>query len=137
MARKRASIKGKGIDILFGETASPEEPTLENEREADMEELLGDEAELAGPELDADLEKAFGEEAMAMEPIPTTPATPAAVSAPPRAREIISPPLEVPPSAEPRKVSVTLKVEEPSIPAAVPAPSCSHCADRATSRQPL
>ena len=122
MARKRASIKGKGIDILFGETASPEEPTLENEREADIEELLGEEAELAGPELDADLEKAFGEEAMAMEPVPPTPATPAAVSAPPRAREIISPPLEVPPSAEPRKVSVTLKVEEPSIPAAVPAP---------------
>lgn len=122
MARKRASIKGKGIDILFGETTSPEEPTLENEREADIEGLLGEEAELAGPELDADLAKAFGEEAMAMEPVPPTPATPAAVSAPPRAREIISPPLEVPPSAEPRKVSVTLKVEEPSIPAAAPAP---------------
>jgi hypothetical protein len=62
--------------------------------------------------LDADLEKAFGEELGAMEPIPTTAVTPA-VEPPPRATEIKSPPLEVPPSAEPRTVSVTLKVEEP------------------------
>jgi len=75
--------------------------------------LLGEEAELAQPELDADLEKAFGEEVMAMEPVSPTPATPAGEPALPRAREIISPPLEVPPSSEPRKVSVTLKVEEP------------------------
>jgi hypothetical protein len=122
MAKKRASIKGKGIDILFGETAAPEEPTLENERKVDIEELLGEEAELAEPELDADLEEAFGEEVMAMGPVPPTPATPVEVSAPPRAREIVSPPLEVPPSTEPRKVSVTLKVEEPSTPAAAPVP---------------
>jgi hypothetical protein len=122
MAKKRASIKGKGIDILFGETAAPEEPTLENERKVDIEELLGEEAELAEPELDADLEEAFGEEVMAMGPVPPTPATPVEVSAPSRAREIVSPPLEVPPSTEPRKVSVTLKVEEPSTPAVVPVP---------------
>jgi hypothetical protein len=110
MARKRASIKGKGIDILFGETAPSKKPAREIEREVDIEELLGEEAGLAEPELGADLEEAFGEEVMAMEP------------ALPRATEIVSPPLEVPPSAEPRKVSVTLKVEEPSIPSAAPAP---------------
>jgi hypothetical protein len=121
MAKKRASIKGKGIDILFGETAAPEEPTLENEREVDIEELLGEEAELAEPELGTELEEAFGEEVMVMEPVPPTPVTPAG-EPPPRAKEIVSPPLEVPPSSEPRKVSVTLKVEEPSPPPAAPAP---------------
>ena len=91
-------------------------------REVDIGDLLGEEAELAEPELDADLEKAFGEEVTVMEPVPPTPITPAAEPVPPRAKEIVSPPLEVPPSAEPRKVSVTLKVEEPSPPPAAPAP---------------
>jgi hypothetical protein len=113
MANKRASIKGRGIDILFGEGAPPKKPMLENEREVDIEELLGEEAELAEP---------FGEEAMAIEPALPTPVTPAGKPAPPRAKEIVSPPLEVPPSSEPRKVSVTLKVEEPSPPPAAPAP---------------
>jgi hypothetical protein len=119
---KRASIKGRGIDILFGEEAPPEKPTPEIEREVDIEELLGEEAELAEPELGAELEEAFGEEVMAMEPAPPTPVTPAEEPAPPRVAEVVSPPLEVPPSAEPRKVSVTLKVEEPSPPSAAPAP---------------
>jgi hypothetical protein len=122
MANKRASIKGRGIDILFGEGTPSKKPVLENEREVDIEELLGEEAGLAEPELYADLEEAFGEEVMAMEPVPPTPVTPAEEPAPPRAKEIVSPPLEVPPSAEPRKVSVTLKVEEPSPPPAAPAP---------------
>ena len=119
---KRASIKGRGIDILFGEEAPPEKPTPEIEREVDIEELLGEEAELAEPELGAELEEAFGEEVMAMEPAPPTPVTPAEEPAPPRVAEVVSPPLEVPPSAEPRKVSVTLKVEEPSPPPTAPAP---------------
>jgi hypothetical protein len=113
MAKKRASIKGRGVDILFGEKALPE---------VDIEKTLGEEAELAVPELYADLEKAFGDEVMAMEPVPPTPVTPAREPALPRAREIVSPPLEVPPSAEPRKVSVTLKVEEPPPPLAAQAP---------------
>jgi hypothetical protein len=120
--KKRASIKGKGVDILFGEKAPPKEPTLEIEREVDIEELLGEEAELADPESAADLEKAFGEEVMAMEPVPPTPITWAEEPALPRAKEIVSPPLEVPPSSEPRRVSVTLKVEEPSPLPAAPAP---------------
>jgi hypothetical protein len=119
---KRASIKGRGIDILFGEEAPPEKPAPEIEREVDIEELLGEEAELAEPELGAELEEAFGEEVMAMEPVPPTPVTPAEEPVPPRVAEVVSPPLEVPPSAEPRKVSVTLKVEEPSPPPAAPAP---------------
>jgi hypothetical protein len=123
MARKRASIKGRGIDILFGEAVSPEKPALEIEREVDIEELLGEEADLAEPESDADLEKVLGEEVVAMEPVPPTPVTPAEEPAPPRATEIVSPSLEVPPSTEPRKVSVTLKVEEPSPPPAAPAPA--------------
>ena len=122
MARKRASIKGKGVDILFGEKVTPKKPTLELEREVDLEELLGEEAELADPESAADLEKAFGEEVMAMEPVPPTPITWAEEPALPRAKEIVSPPLEVPPSSEPRRVSVTLKVEEPSPPPVAPAP---------------
>ena len=113
MANKRASIKGRGIDILFGEMAPSE---------VDMEKTLGEEAGLAEPELYADLEEAFGEEVMAMEPVPPTPVTPAEEPAPPRAKEIVSPPLEVPPSSEPRKVPVPLKVEEPSPPPAAPAP---------------
>ena len=122
MARKRASIKGRGADILFGEKVPPRRPVPELAREVDIGDLLGEEAELAEPELDADLEKAFGEEVTVMEPVPPTPITPAAEPVPPRAKEIVSPPLEVPPSAEPRKVSVTLKVEEPSPPPAAPAP---------------
>jgi hypothetical protein len=122
MARKRASIKGRGVDILFGEKAAPEKPALEIEREVDIEKLLGEEAELAAPELDADLEEVFGEEAMAMEPVPPTPVMPAEEPAPPRAMEIVSAPLEVPPSSKPRKVSVTLKMEEPSPTPAAPAP---------------
>ncbi len=121
MANKRASIKGRGIDILFGEEVPPKKPALEIEREVDMEELLGEEAGLAEPKLDADLKETFGEEVVAMEPVPPPPVTPAR-EPPPRAREIISPPLEVPPSSEPRKVSVTLKVEEPSPPPTAPAP---------------
>jgi len=117
MARKRASIKGRGADILFGEKAPPKKPVPELAREVDIEELPGEEAEL-----DAELEKAFSEEVMAMEPVPPTPVTPAREPALPRAREIVSPPLEVPPSAEPRKVSVTLKVEEPLPPLAAHAP---------------
>jgi hypothetical protein len=119
---KRASIKGRGADILFGEKGSPKKPALEIRGEVDMEKSLGEEVKLAEPTLDAELEKAFGEEVMAMEPVPPTPVTPAEVSAPPRATEIVSPPLEVPPSPEPRKVSVTLKVEEPSPPSVTPAP---------------
>jgi hypothetical protein len=146
---KRASIKGKGVDILFGEKAPHNKPALEIEREVDIEELLGGEADLAEPELDAELENAFGEEVTAMEPVPPTPVTPAAEPAPPRAaemvppplevppftpvtpageapppkvEEVVSPPLEVPPSSEPRKVSVTLRVEEPPPPPAEPAP---------------
>jgi hypothetical protein len=115
MANKRASIKGRGADILFGEKAPPEKPVLE------IEELLGEEAGLAQPELDADLEKAFGEEVMAMEPVSPRPARPAGAPAP-KTREIVSPSLEVPPSSETRKVSVTLKVEEPSPPPAALAP---------------
>jgi hypothetical protein len=122
MARKRASIKGRGIDILFGEGPTPKKPALENEREVDIEELLGEEADLAEPKLDADLEETFGEEVIAAEPVPPTPVTPAEEPEPPRAKEVVSPPLEVPPSSEPRKVSVTLKVEEPSPPPAAPAP---------------
>lgn len=115
--RKRASIKGMGADILFGEKAPPKKkPEAELEAEVDIEELLGEEAELAEPELDADLEKVFGEEVVAMEPVSPTPVTP------PRTKEIVSPPLEVPPSSEPRKVSVTLKVEEPSPPSVAPIP---------------
>ena len=119
---KRASIKGRGADILFGEKGPPKKPALEIGREVDIEKSLGEEVKLAEPALDAELEKAFGEEVMAMEPVPPTPVTPAGVSAPPRATEIVSPPLEVPPSPEPRRVSVTLKVEEPSPPSAAPAP---------------
>ncbi|MDH4138933.1 MAG: hypothetical protein OEW09_19785, partial [Anaerolineae bacterium] len=122
MARKRASIKGRGVDILFGEGVAPEKPALEIEREVDIEKLLGEEAELVAPELGADLEETFGEEVMAMEPVPPTPVMPAEEPAPPRAVEIASAPLEVPPSSEPRKVSVTLKMEEPSPPPAAPAP---------------
>ncbi|HID65144.1 MAG TPA: hypothetical protein EYP49_20690 [Anaerolineae bacterium] len=71
MARKRASIKGMGADILFGEKAPPKKkPKAELEPEVDIEKLLDEEAELAEPELDAELEKAFGEEVMAMEPAP-------------------------------------------------------------------
>lgn len=93
--RKRASIKGRGADILFGEKEPPKKPVLElAKEEVDIGELLGEEAGL-------------------VEPVPTVPVTPAAGPVPPRATEIVSPPLEVPPSAEPRKVSVTLKVEEP------------------------
>ena len=88
----------------------------------EIDKLLGEEAELAQPELDADLEKAFGEEVMAMEPVSPTPAVPAGEPAAPRAKEIVSPPLEVPPSSEPRKVSVTLKVEELAPPPAALAP---------------
>ncbi|TEU10920.1 MAG: hypothetical protein E3J21_24880 [Anaerolineales bacterium] len=122
MAKKRASIKGRGVDILFGEKVAPEKPALEIEREVDIEKLLGEEAELAAPELDADLEEAFGEEVTAMEPVSPTPVMPAEEPAPPRAMEIVSAPLEVPPSSKPRKVSVTLKMEEPSPPPAAPAP---------------
>jgi hypothetical protein len=121
MAKKRASIKGKGVDILFGEKAPPKKPALEIEREVDIEELLGEEADLVDPESGADLERAFGEEVTAMEPVPPAPVTPVGNS-PPRATEIVSPPLEVPPSAEPRKVSVTLRVEEPSLAPAAPSP---------------
>ncbi len=110
---KRASIKGRGADILFGEKVPPKKKL---EAEVDIEELLGGEAELAGPALAADLEKAFGEEVAAMEPQPITPVMPA------RTTEVISPPLEVPPSTEPRRVSVTLKMEEPSLPPAAPTP---------------
>lgn len=109
---KRASIKGRGADILFGEKAPPKKKL---EAEVDIEELLGGEAELAGPTLAADLEKAFGEEVAAMEPKPAMPVTP-------KAMEVVSPPLEVPPSTEPRRVSVTLKMEEPSLPSAAPTP---------------
>jgi hypothetical protein len=205
MARKRASIKGKGVDILFGEKAPSKKPDLEIEREVDIEELLGEEAGLAEPELNADLEKAFGEEVMAMEPVPPTPVTPAEELAPPeappsapvtpmeepappwappsvpatpveepappwappsvpatpmeepappwappsvpatpveepgppKAREVVSPPLEVPPSSEPRKVSVTLKVEEPSPPPAAPAPRVVEEAPPIPTRPPV
>ncbi len=113
MANKRASIKGRGIDILFGGRVAPE---------VDIDKALGEEAELVEPELGAELEEAFGEEVMAMEPLPPTPVTPAEEPAPPKVAEVVSPPLEVPPSAEPRKVSVTLKVEEPSPRPAAPAP---------------
>jgi len=121
MAKKRASIKGRGVDILFGEKAPPRKSALELEREVDIEKSLGEEADLAEPKPDAELE-AFGEEVIAMEPVPPTPVTPAGERVPPRAKEVVSPPLEVPPSSEPRKVSVTLKVEEPSPPPAAPAP---------------
>jgi hypothetical protein len=130
MARKRASLKdkgeeilgvkrgGQGTEILFGgggedrpqvssrdsalAATMPQEGEADLEREADLDSLLGAEAQAAGGET-------------ALPELATTPASPT----PPPTEPVISPPVVVRPSPAPPPATLP----EPVIPAAVTRPS--------------
>jgi hypothetical protein len=130
MARKRASLKdkgeeilgvkrgGQGAEILFGAggedkpqvssrdsavaATMPQEGEADLEREADLDSLLGAEAQAAGGEI-------------ALPELATTPASPT----PPPAEPAISPPVVVRPSPAPPPAALP----EPVVPAAVTRPS--------------
>jgi hypothetical protein len=128
MARKRASLKdkgeeilgvkrgGQGTEILFGAgngpqvssrdaavaATMPQEGEADLEREADLDSLLGAEAQAAGGEA-------------ALPELATTPASPT----PPPTEPVISPPVVVRPSPAPPPATLP----EPVVPAAVTRPS--------------
>ncbi len=98
MVRKRASLKGMGADIFYGEGVPPE-PRVKDEADLDLEEALAEEAGAAQPMIeeeviDDDVEAFLAEEVLAAEPEP--PSTVVAPEEPERPSEAVPPPSPYP-----------------------------------------